>query len=246
MFYLIGIGLNPKHITFEAIEAINKCDSIYIDNYTNIFSQGNINDLEKIINKKIIPLNRIQLEQKMDFLKNKSCLLVIGNIFSATTHYTVYREAKKRNIPIKIIPGISIFNFKGISSLSEYKFGKVVSIVYPEKNYFPTSFFNTIKQNINIGAHTMCLMDIKTTEERFMSIKEACEILNSIDKNNILDNKICVALCAMGSENQEIKVFKFKEYNKLDLKQFPQTLLISGKLNDYEKEGLDEYSDQRI
>ena len=52
MFYIIGIGLTPKQITIEAINTIKKCEYVYIDEFTNIFSQGHINDLEQIINKK--------------------------------------------------------------------------------------------------------------------------------------------------------------------------------------------------
>jgi len=148
MFYIIGIGLVPEQLTLEAKVAIDNCKEVYIDNYTNIFSQGNILSLEKIINKKIISLNRTELEQEKKFLKKDACLLVIGNALSATTHYSLYQDAKSKNINIKIIPGISIFNYRAHSGLYEYKFGKTVSIVYPEKNYFPTSFYNIILDNL--------------------------------------------------------------------------------------------------
>jgi diphthamide biosynthesis methyltransferase len=104
VFYIIGIGLTPKQITQEAKNAIDSCNNIYIDNYTNIFSQGKIEELEKIISKKITQLQRKELEQSLEYLKDDSCLLVIGNAFSATTHYTLIEEAKNKNIKIKMIP----------------------------------------------------------------------------------------------------------------------------------------------
>ncbi|MDD3178029.1 MAG: diphthine synthase [Candidatus ainarchaeum sp.] len=242
MFYIIGIGLKPKQISFEAIETITKCKEIYIDNYTNIFSKGNIKDLEKIINKKIIPLNRKELEQEQKFIKKKNCLLVIGNALSATTHFSIIKDAEKKNIKTKIITGISIFNYRGACGLYEYKFGKTVSIVYPLKNFNPKSFYETILENIKIGAHTLCLLDIKVDENKFMTCKEACEILEQIDEKKILKEKECVAYFSMGSNKEEIIKFKFKEYKEIKtIKKYPQSLIICGNLNEFEKGAINEH-----
>lgn len=242
MFYIIGIGVTTNQITKEAENIIKNCKEIYIDNYTNIFSEGKIEELENILSKKITPLQRTELEQSLEYLKEDCCLLVIGNAFSATTHYTLIEEAKKKNIKIKMIPGISVFSYIGISGLFEYKFGKTTSIVYPEKNYFPTSFYKTICDNLTIGAHTVCLLDIKTDQKRFMSFNEACEILEKIDEEKKLCDKECVVLAGLGSNNQKIKTFTFKEYKQIPNPEiYPQTLIISGNLNDFEKGAIDEF-----
>ncbi|MCK9293009.1 MAG: diphthine synthase [archaeon] len=241
MFYIIGIGLVPEQLTLEAKNAIKDCKEVYIDNYTNIFSKGELLSLEKIITKKIITLNRTELEQEKKFLKKDSCLLVIGNVLSATTHYSLYQEAKSKNIKIKVIPGISIFNYRAHSGLYEYKFGKTVSIVYPEKNYFPTSFYDVILDNLKIKAHTFCLLDIKVLENRFMSVYEACEILEKIDEKKILENLNCLALVRMGCDEQKIIGFTFKDYKKLKIKEFPQTMIVCGELNDFERVAIDEH-----
>jgi diphthine synthase len=241
MFYLIGVGLFPKQITKEAIDIIVKCKEIYIDGYTNKFSEGNIKELETIINKKIIILNREELEQKQEFIKNDCALLIIGNPLSATTHFTIIKDAKNKNINTKVIAGISIFNYRGISGLSEYKFGKTTSIVYPEKNYAPTSFYDVIINNLKNNAHSLCLLDIKTNENRFMSVVEACEILENIDKDKELSEKTCVLLGGIGSENQKIITFYFKDYKKINCAIFPQSLIICSTLNNIEGEGVNEY-----
>jgi len=243
MFYIIGIGLNHNQITKEAIDAISLCKEIYIDDYTNIFSESTLQELEKIINKKIIPLKRNELETKQDFIKENSALLVIGNPFSATTHFTLLKDAKEKEIETKVIPGISIFSYKGYAGLYEYKFGKTISIVYPEVNFKPTSFYNTLLENINVGAHTMCLLDIKTNQNRLMSISEACFILEEIDntEKNILKNKDCIALCGMGSNKPEIVSFKFNNYKNININKYPQTLIICGEINEFERDGINEY-----
>ncbi len=241
MFYIIGVGLNTKQLTIEAIEAIKACSSVYIDNYTNIFSGGELEELEKIISKKIIKLNRTELEQEMKFLENNSCLLVIGNPFSATTHYTILKEAQEKGIKTRIISGISIFNYRGNSGLFEYKFGKTTSIVYPLDNYKPTSFYDCIIDNLKIGAHTLCLLDIKVDENRFMSVLEACQILEEIDTSKSLENLSCVAMCGISGINEKVITFDFKNYKNLKIDIYPQSLIICGKLNDFEKRAIDEY-----
>jgi len=243
MFYIIGIGLSINQITKEAIDIISKSNEVYIDNYTNIFSDGDVKELEKVINKKIYSLERKDLETTQSFLKDDSVLLVIGNPFSATTHYTLIKDAKEKGIQTKIIPGISIFNYKGYAGLYEYKFGKTISVVYPDGNYKPTSFYDALVDNLNIKAHTLCLLDIKTDKQRFMTIKEACTILDEIDKerNMILQDRDCVGLCGMGSINQEIIIFKFKDYKNININKFPQSLIICGDLNEFERDGLNEF-----
>lgn len=243
MFYIIGVGLNPKQLTLEAIECIKECTEVYIDNYTNIFSQGDLKELEEILKKKIIPLNRTELEQEKKYLKDGSCLLVIGNPLSATTHFTLIEEAKKRKIKTQVIAGISIFNYRGNPGLFEYKFGKTTSIVYPDGNYKPTSFYDCIIENLKNNAHTLCLLDIKTDKQRFMTLFEACQILEEIDKEKggKLKGAVCVGLCGISSKDQEIITFDFLDYKRIESKSFPQSLIICGALNDIERDGINEY-----
>ena len=62
MFYLIGIGLKPKHMTLEALHALEECDSIYLETYTSLL-QCTIADLEQLYGKKITLANRQTSEQ---------------------------------------------------------------------------------------------------------------------------------------------------------------------------------------
>jgi diphthine methyl ester synthase len=46
MFYIIGLGLgDPKDITVKGLEAIKKCDRVYLENYTSILISGQIENL---------------------------------------------------------------------------------------------------------------------------------------------------------------------------------------------------------
>ncbi len=247
MLIICGIGLKPKHITLEALEEIKNCDEIFLECYTSAYPNYKIEELERLLNKKIQLLYREDLEQKLnEFLENaknkKVALLIFGNPFSATTHMQIFYESKKLNIESKVLPGISILNLIGKTGLEEYKFGRIVSIPFWQQNYKPKFFYQYIKQNSVAGLHTLCLLDLKITKEekRFMSINEALEILKKVDEEKILVDKLCIALCGMSSAEEKIIVRKFKELQKTNFssEKFPQSLIICGNLSEKEKEFL--------
>src|SRR3989344_4603218 len=164
MLYLIGLGLDWKDISLKALEVLNKCDEVYLENYTSL-SGFTILQLEKLIGKKVKILDRKKTEEGMPFLKEAHlkdvALLVHGDPLSATTHFEILTEAKKKNLETKIIHAPSIFTAIAETGLSLYRFGKVASIPIPEKNFSPESFFDILKENLVIGAHTLFLLDLK-------------------------------------------------------------------------------------
>jgi len=245
MLIICGIGLKPKHITLEAVERLKECDRIFIEAYTSYFAEGSAKDLEKITGKKIFPLYREDLEGNLEnFLdmakRNKIALLILGNVFSATTHMQIYYEAKKKGIKTEILPGISILNFVGKTGLEEYKFGRIVSIPFWQQNYKPKSFYAYIKNNISSALHTLCLLDLRISKEekRFMTINEALEILRKVDEEKILSNRLCIAMCGVSSAAEEIVAERFEDLSRKDFskKAFPQCLIICAELNEKEKE----------
>lgn len=194
MLYLIGIGLNSKQITKEAEEAIKESDITYLESYTSKYSEGTINELEKEYNKKIEILNREKVEQEItekiiEMKEKKISLLIFGNGVTATTHISLIRELEQNRIEVKIIPGISIMNYLGITGLDEYKFGRTITIVEPQENYFPKTYYQEILKNKTNGLHTLCLLDIKMEQNKLMDVEEAIEILEIIEKENKIKNQ---------------------------------------------------------
>lgn len=274
MLYLIGIGLKPEHLTLEALNALRECKKIYLENYTSKYAEGNVKELEKIIEKeiglndkeivgekiwskkkRIIKLNRKAVEENFKSVlqeakKEKIALLVFGNVFSATTHIQMLLDAKEENVQVKTIPGISIFSFLGKTGLSEYKFGRTVSIVFWENNYKPESFYDRILENYNAGTHTLCLLDIKKEEadgekkqeeERLMQPKEAFELLKKIEdkrKKKLLSNALFCVISKAGAENEKIVFGKMKELIGIEF-DTPACLIVCGKLDEKEKEAIE-------
>ena len=62
--YFIGIGLNDeKDITVKGLEAVKKCDAVYLENYTSVL-QVPVKKLEQLYGKKIMLADRELVEKK--------------------------------------------------------------------------------------------------------------------------------------------------------------------------------------
>ena len=56
-------------------------------------------------------------------------------------------------------------NAMGACGLSLYRFGETISICFFTEKWKPDSFYDKIKNNMSIGLHTLCLLDIKVKEQ---------------------------------------------------------------------------------
>ena len=245
MLYLIGLGLKPSHLTMEAIETIKSCDSVFVEVYTSQYAQGFIKELKDILGKNIMELNRTEIEEHFESAltsatKNNIGLLIFGNPLTATTHIQLLLDAKEKGIKYKVIPGISITNMVAESGLDEYKFGRTITVCYHIEGFEPESFYDQIKENQKMGLHTLCLLDIKKDQlpQKMMNSKEAIEVLEKIAEKRKEHNKWkYIALMGMSSEKQKIIAGREEIINSKEIYElFPQTLIIAGKLNEKEKE----------
>src|SRR3989338_6665251 len=143
---------------------------------------GSLKALERKIKKKILVLSRQEVES--DFVteharKKDIALLISGDPMTATTHFQLIFDAKKSGIPYEIIHAPSIYTSIADTGLQLYKFGRTTTLVYPEKNFSPSSPYEVIEMNRKLGLHTLVLLDIK--EDRQMSVKEGIEILMKME-----------------------------------------------------------------
>lgn len=56
-------------------------------------------------------------------------------------------------------------NAVGASGLQLYNFGQTVSLVFFTETWKPDSFYDRVKENSNLGMHTLILLDIKVKEQ---------------------------------------------------------------------------------
>jgi len=243
MFYLISLGLKPEQLTIEALNAMKACTELYFDSYTSKYSEGRIAELEKIAGTKIAPLQRAEIEEGFgkklkDAKKRNIALLVVGNALFATTHMQLLIDCANLKVPYKFIPGISLTNYLGLTGLSNYRFGETVSIVMPEPNYAPESFYDKIVRNHKNNLHTLCLLDIKNG--RPASVRDSLARLLEIEKNRkqkIIKDALVIIISALGSKEQSILAGKAEE---LMQKKFatPASIIICSKLSENEKHAL--------
>jgi hypothetical protein len=84
---------------------------------------------------------------------------------SATTHTDIILRARALNIPTRVIHNASIMNAVGACGLQLYNFGQTVSLVFFTDTWKPDSFYDRIKENLDLGLHTLVLLDIKVKEQ---------------------------------------------------------------------------------
>lgn len=235
---LIGIGLgDEKDITLKGLELVKKSDIVYLENYTSKLN-CNISKLEKLYGKKIILADRDLVENKYEIvnnaLKKEVSLLIIGDVFSATTHADIAKRAIDKKIKVNIVHNASVLTAVGSTGLSLYNFGKTTSIPFDNKNV--VSPIKVFEENKKLGMHTLFLLDLKPDEDKFMSVNEAIEYLL---RNKIDENTLAVACCALGSEKQIIKFAKLKDLKNKKFDAYPQCLIIPGKMHFMEEEFLE-------
>lgn len=244
----IGLGLyDEKDISLKGLEEIKNCKKVFAEFYTAKLVGTDIKKIEIMIDKKIEVLNRKQTEKGdivIDSAENsKVAFLTAGDPMTATTHVDLRVRAVKKGIKTYIVHGSSIVtSIAGLLGLQNYKFGRTTTLAYPEKDYFPTSPYEVIKENQKIGLHTLVLLDIQADKNRFMTINEGIKILLEMEKkvgDKILsENNVICAVARAGSKNPVIRADSLKNISKIDFGKPLHSIVIPGRLHFMEIEAL--------
>ncbi|KAM0681783.1 hypothetical protein GINT2_000300 [Glugoides intestinalis] len=244
MLYIIGTGLNNyKDISLRSLEILKEADKIYQECYTCI-QLGNFTDLESLIGKKIIMADRKMVEETNQIVEDAKTLkivfLVAGSPFFATTHTDIFLRAKERGVETKVIHNVSILNVKGCYGLYSYHFGKTVSIPYFTETNKPISFYDNICSNNAINLHTLCLLDIKTDENRFMTANEAIkQVLYADEQTNrgmfTLETKL-FAVCRFATDEEAVYYDTARNLLEINFGKPLHSLIIPAKLSCIEEE----------
>lgn len=268
VLFLIGLGLySEKDVSVKGLELIKSSDYIYMEYYTSILGVSK-ETLEKFYEKEIILADRdmVEAEFEQEIMskaeKGKVCLLVVGDPFSATTHVDLYLRAIKANVKIEVLNNASIINACGVSGLSLYRFGEIISIPYFTEKWKPYSFYEKIMKNKKNDQHTLLLLDIKVKEvseenlargkmiyepPRFMSINTALLQLRQSEDNlkmNIINDKtIYIGLARIGAPDQMIVSGTYEDLVGVDFGKPLHSLIIVSENGNHtlEKEMIEYY-----
>ena len=242
---MIGIGLNDeKDITVKGLDYVRKADKVFLESYTSIL-QVPVSKLEEFYGCKVILANREMVEKNSDKILDVDsdvAFLVIGDVFSATTHTDLKHRAMKKGISVEIVNNASVLNAVGITGLELYKFGKTTSIPFPEKGFEPETPYNVIKDNGNM--HTLVLLDLRPSEDKFMTVNDAITYLLMVEEKReegvFFSDKKCIGIARLGGD-VVIKYGKARNLIKEDFGKAPHCLIIPGKLHFVEEEALEKF-----
>lgn len=174
--------------------------------------------------------------------------LVVGDPFGATTHTDLMIRARELNIPVTVIHNASIMNAIGACGLQLYNFGQTISIPFFTDTWKPDSFYDRIKENRDLGLHTLCLLDIKVKEQsienlargkkiyeppRYMTINKAIQQLLEIEETRnqkvYTAESLAIGIARLGSStDQQIKVGTLNQLLSQDFGSPLHSLVIVG------------------
>jgi diphthine synthase len=244
----VGLGLNDeKGISLRGLEETKTADSVFIELYTSLMPGFSLKRFEALSGKRAKVVSRQNLEEENGALvlsaaeKGKTVLLVPGDAFVATTHMTLRLEAEKRNIKTRVVHGASIISaIIGLSGLHNYKFGKTVTVPFAEN--FSETPYNVVLQNKELGLHTLCLLDLKADEQRFLSVKEGLEQLLAVElkrrRRIVTRSTLAVGVARVGSDNPSLRAAAVEALLECDFGGPPQSLILPGELHFMEAEAL--------
>lgn len=246
----MGLGLyDERDISLRGVEEIRDADSVFAELYTSLMPELSVQKLEELVGKKVSVVSRRALEEEGGHLilreaeVGKAALLVPGDPLIATTHVDLRIRAEKRGIKTRVIHGASIVSATiGLSGLQNYKYGRSVTIPFPEEGFTSEAPYRVIMENRKMGLHTLCFLDIKAKEKRYMTVNDGLKALLTTEKQKreqvIIPDTLVIGIARAGSKEPTVKAGYVEEVMKQNFGAPPHTLVFPGKLHFMEAEAL--------
>ncbi|KAL8900354.1 MAG: hypothetical protein Q9207_005740 [Kuettlingeria erythrocarpa] len=269
MLYLIGLGLaDETDITVKGLHAVKKAHRVYLEAYTSILLVGK-ERLEAFYKRPILVADREMVESNDETILSGAktedvAFLVVGDPFGATTHSDLVLRARQLRIPTQIIHNASVMSAVGATGLQLYNFGQTVSMVFFTDTWKPSSFYDRVKENRQIGLHTLMLLDIKVKEQseenlargrkiyeppRFMSAAQCAAQMLEIEEERgegaYAPDSLAVAVARLGASDQRMAAGTLMQVSGIDLGAPLHSLVLLGKAHDLEREYISEFAINR-
>lgn len=140
----------------------------------------------------------------------------------------------------------------GTTGLQLYNFGQTVSMVFFTDTWKPTSFYDRLKENQQIGLHTLVLLDIKVKEQSLANLARGRKIYEppqfmTVAKcaNQMIETEqergegICgprtlaVGVARIGAKDQKMAAGTLKQLSETDMGPPLHSLVLLGKRTHY-------------
>ena len=173
--------------------------------------------------------------------------LVVGDPYGATTHTDLVLRARELSIDTQHIPNASILSAIGSTGLQLYNFGQTVSMVFFTETWKPSSFYDRVKENAQIGLHTLILLDIKVKEQslenmargrkvyeppRYMTVAQCAQQMLETEEERrervYTTNSLAIGAARVGARDQKMAVGTLQELCEVDLGPPLHSLVLLG------------------
>ena len=185
----IGMGLgDERDLSRRSVERLRRTARIFAEEYTATLSPGSLDRLSREIARPVERLDRAALEDQRAILEalerdGSAALLVAGDPFAATTHVALRIAAERAGHAWVYLPNASIHTAAAsFLGLMHYRFGRTVSLPFPEPGFAPVSFLDAIRQNQANDCHTLVLLDLRPSEGRYLTADRAVALLLERDR----------------------------------------------------------------
>ncbi|KAL2820591.1 tetrapyrrole methylase [Aspergillus granulosus] len=267
MLYLVGLGLaDETDITVRGLEVVKKAERVYLEAYTSILLVDK-SKLEAFYGREVIEADRELVETGSDDIlanadKVDVAFLVVGDPFGATTHTDLVLRARELGIESKVIPNASIMSGIGCTGLQLYNFGQTVSMVFFTETWKPSSYYDRVKENVQLGLHTLVLLDIKVKEQslenmargrliyeppRYMTVAQcASQMLETEEerKEGVWGpDSLAVGAARVGAPDQKLVAGTLSELSQVDMGRPLHSLVLLGRrAHDLEKDYIRQFA----
>ena len=140
----------------------------------------------------------------------------------------------------------------GTTGLQLYNFGQTISMVFFTDTWKPSSFYDRLKENQQIGLHSLLLLDIKIKEQslanlargrkvyeppRFMTVAQcASQMLETEEERRegvCGPRSLAVGVARVGAKDQKMATGTLKQLSGIDLGAPLHSLVLLGKRTHY-------------
>lgn len=183
-------------------------------------------------------------------------------IFRATTHTDLVLRARELGIESKVVPNASIMSGIGCTGLQLYNFGQTVSMVFFTETWKPSSYYDRVKENVQLGLHTLVLLDIKVKEPslenmargrliyeppRYMTVAQcAAQMLETEEERKEGawgPNSLAVGAARVGAADQKLVAGTLQELSEVEMGRPLHSLVLLGrKAHDLEKDYIRQFA----
>lgn len=245
-----GLGLySERAISLLALEAAREAGAVFVELYTSLMPEFDSSKLEKLIEKRVTLLSRRDMEEECGrkilqaARKGRAVLLVPGDPLIATTHVELRIRAEKQGIKTSVVHGASIISaVVGLSGLQNYKFGRSVTIPFSDSGFVADTPYKVVAENRKLNLHTLCFLDVRAEEKRYMTVQEGLEALLAVERREhqqiVTSTTLAVGIARAGSNRPAVRADQVGRLLTYDFGPCPHSLILPAQLHFVETEAL--------